>query len=292
MKKIFWVASYPKSGNTWLRAILSSLFFTKDGIFDFNLLNHIINFDNPDKYEFVRSLNNSDFLNLHELDIISKYWSEAQKRTNVNKNFSFFKTHSSNVVFNKFKYTENENVLGLIYILRDPRDVVISYSKHLGKSIDETITTITSKICITKSGLPRGNPYPILLGSWDIHYKSWQILEVPKLVIKYESLLNNTRTEINNIVNFFNKNFKFNLNNIDKKISNIIKTTNFKKLNETEKKFGFNENPFFYSNKKKSSNLFFRKGKECQWKEELNKTQIKKIEDSFSQTMIELGYLK
>ena len=54
MKKIIWVASYPKSGNTWIRAILSSLFYSKNGLFDFKLFEKIANFDHPDKYEFIK----------------------------------------------------------------------------------------------------------------------------------------------------------------------------------------------------------------------------------------------
>ena len=291
MKKIFWVASYPRSGNTWMRAILSSLFFTKNGKFDLNLLNQIVNFDNPDKYEFVRSLNIKDFQALHELVVISKYWIEAQKRFKADKDFSFFKTHSGNVALNKFPYTNIENVLGLIYIIRDPRDVVISYSKHLNKSIDETIKSITSKICITRAGLPKDRPYPVLLSSWDIHYKTWETLNVPKLVIKYETLLKETRKTLNQIVNFFTKNYSFNFYNIDERINNILDTTSFKQLQKNEKEQGFNEAPYYFHSNKSISEYFFRKGTDKQWQNELTTSQLKKIENSFGLTMKKLGYL-
>ena len=113
MKKIFWVASYPRSGNTWMRAILSSLFFTEDGQFNFNLLNYIKHFENAGKYDFVRTLNVDDFSKLSELPVIAKYWLEAQERININEDFAFFKTHSGNVTLNKHKYTSEDNVLGL-----------------------------------------------------------------------------------------------------------------------------------------------------------------------------------
>ena len=129
MKKIFWLASYPRSGNTWMRAILSSLFFTKNGKFEEKLLNHIPNFDNPSNYDFIKSLNVEDYNSLHKLPIISKYLSEAQKRLEVDGKFAFYKTHSGNVTLDKKKYTDVKNVLGLIYLIRDPRDVVVSYSK-------------------------------------------------------------------------------------------------------------------------------------------------------------------
>ena len=256
MKKIFWIASYPRSGNTWMRAILSSLFFTKDGRFNLNLLDYITNFDNPDKYEFVRSLNSIDFKRLHELSVISKYWSEAQKRAKIGGDFAFFKTHSGNVTLNKLQYTTANNVLGLIYLIRDPRDVVVSYSKYTNNSIDETIKSITSKNCITWSGLPKKNPYPILLSSWDIHYKTWKILSVPKIVIKYEDLLKNTRSILNQIINFFINNYGFNFNNIEIVVDNILETTHFNQLHKNEKRQGFKEAPYFFS-KKKDARIFF-----------------------------------
>jgi len=291
MKKIFWVASYPKSGNTWIRAILSSLFFTKDGKFNLNLLKNIPNFDNPDKYEFVRTSNIDDFNRLHELAVISKYWIEAQKNVEVSGNFSFFKTHSGNVTLNKLQYTNALNVLGFIYIVRDPRDVVVSYSKHFNKGIDETIKSITSKICITWSGLPKNKPYPILLSSWDIHYKTWETLNVPKLVIKYETLLKETRKTLNQIVNFFTKNYSFNFYNIDERINNILDTTSFKQLQKNEKEQGFNEAPYYFHSNKSISEYFFRKGTDKQWQNELTTSQLKKIENSFGLTMKKLGYL-
>ena len=64
---IVWLTSYPKSGNTWMRAIISSLFFTKDGVFNFDLLKNILDFDIKERYEFVRSINSDDFNKLFEV---------------------------------------------------------------------------------------------------------------------------------------------------------------------------------------------------------------------------------
>lgn len=291
MKKIIWVASYPKSGNTWVRAILSSLFYTKEGKFDLNLLKYIVNFDIPDNYEFVRSLNINDFNTLEQLAIICKYWSIAQRRFKTSKKFTFFKTHSGNVTINKFQYTNPSNVLGVVYIIRDPRDVVISYSKHYSMSINDAIKSITSPNLITWSGAPKNKFYRVLVSNWDIHYKTWNMLDVPKLVIKYETLLTETKKTLNQIVKFFIENYGYNFNNIETKIHNIIKTTSFEQLQGIEKKQGFIEAPYFHSKNKKTE-FFFRKGINNQWKKELTQSQIKKIETPFETTMKELGYIK
>ena len=283
MKKIFWIASYPRSGNTWMRSIISSLFFTKDGIFNFDLLKNIQNFDNPSKFEFVKKQSPDAFQKLNKLDVISKYWIEAQGRANVGGKFAFFKTHSANIVYNQNQYTNEKNTLGFIYIIRDPRDIVISYSHFIKKSIDQTIDYMRNKKSIIWSSLPKKNPYPIIMSSWDMHFQTWQLLSVPKLVIRYESLLNDTENEIEKIILFFKKNYKLDVSNKELKINNIVNSTTFDRLKEFENKYGFEEN--------EKNNIFFRNGKIQQWKKILTDNQVKKINNSFKTTMQKLDYI-
>lgn len=278
-KKIFWVASYPKSGNTWMRAVLSSLFFSNEGKFNFDLLNLIVNFETLKRFEFVKSINSDDFRKLNDLKIISKYWTEAQKKIDLGKkDFTFFKTHSANMRLYDYEFTNSHNTFGLIYLVRDPRDVAISYSKHLGKNLDQIIEIMTTKgaLTFTKSS------YPIVISRWDEHYVSWKRLNVPKLIVKYEALLNDTRHVLNEIINFFSQNYGIRFNNSEIKIANIIKSTSFDKLQQDEKKHGFKE--------AKKSN-FFREGQALQWKNKLNNLQLNKIENSFETIMTELDYL-
>ena len=129
MGNFFWLASYPKSGNTWVRAILSSLFFSKDYNFDFSLFEKITNFDSNENFNFIKNRNIKDFKNLQNLLVVSKYWVEAQKRLKTKNKFAFYKTHSCNASINNFIYADSKESDGLIYIIRDPRDLVISYSK-------------------------------------------------------------------------------------------------------------------------------------------------------------------
>ena len=278
-KKIFWIASYPKSGNTWMRAILTSLFYTNNGKFNFNLLKFIENFEKHKRFEFLKSSNLYDYNKLKDLIIISKYWIEAQKNIDVKGDFVFLKTHSANMKLYNNAYTNIDNSLGLIYLIRDPRDIAISYSKHQGKNLDDTIKILTTKGALTFS--PKES-YPIVMSRWDEHCISWQGLNVPKLIIKYEVLLKNTRYVLNEIVNFFTKNYDIRFNNIETKIDNIIKSTSFDKLQKYEKKYGFKE---------AKRSMFFRIGQDLQWKEKLTKSQVKKIESSFTKTMKYFDYL-
>ena len=246
-KKIFWIASYPKSGNTLFRAILSSLFFTNDGIFSFELFKTVKYFETAKRLLFIKEENPNDFNNLN-LETISKYWLEmqSQKRLNIEQSFTFLKTHSAllNVYGNDFTNTQSSR--GLIYLVRDPRDVALSWSRHLNKSIDDTIQVMKNENSTVIYNdledfenikiIPR-----ILMSRWNLHIKSWQYLNVPKMIIRYEDLIDNKKNKILEVINFFEKNYGFTFNNIEEKINNIVITTDFKNMKKTEEKEGFDE---------------------------------------------------
>ena len=101
-KHIFWIASYPKSGNTLVR-YFTSLFFSRDGKFQFDQLKHTTQFETRNRLNLIKKINEEDFLNLDQLKILSKYWLTLQKKENmkINKGFGFVKSHSSYVAIFK-----------------------------------------------------------------------------------------------------------------------------------------------------------------------------------------------
>ena len=173
-KKMFWISSYPKSGNTWLRLILCGLFFTEDGnLNNFDLLKKIPGFDSLKNFSFVKekSLKDYDIIfngteyNEESVLTYSKYWIEAQKRISIDKGkFGLFKTHNARVKINNNYYTDSSITLGFIYISRDPRDIVISYSKHINKNIDETIRFLLDGQIMKKEKI--GNKMPEIILNW------------------------------------------------------------------------------------------------------------------------------
>lgn len=289
-KHIFWISSYPKSGNTLFRAIISSLFFSEDGLFDLSMLKHTSQFEMRRRLDIIKNKNNSDFLKVGDLKVLSKYWQFLQSKENlkIKNGFGFIKSHSCLIsMFNNW-FTTEELTAGFVYIVRDPRDVAISWSKHSGLSIDDSIDFMLSyKSCIewakTKSELPEGILPKSYLGSWSDHVLSWteNKLNVPRLIFKYEDLVYKKEESLRKIINFFEKSYSIKFKNAEKKISNIIKSTDFKNLRLIEQKHGFQE-----------ANLgnFFRKGEKNQWKGTLNSLQIKKIENKFRDFMNKFSY--
>ena len=291
-KKIFWISSYPKSGNTWLRLILCGLFYTKDGILDdFKILKKIPKFDIIENFNFIKDFSKKDFdliFNKNEYDdesviTYSKYWIEAQKRKDIiSGNFSFFKTHNARAKINSNFYTNEETTLGFIYISRDPRDIVISYANHMQSDLNFVVDYLVDGQIMGRDKTRLFMPEITL--NWGDNYLSWKkFSDVPSLFLKYENLLYDPDKEISKISDFFIKKFNIFIDNEKEKIKNIIKTTNFKNLKKKEKEKGFHEN--------KKSPSFFRTGKKQQWKNRLSNSQIKKINDKFKDIMKDLKYL-
>ena len=166
-KHIFWIASYPKSGNTLLRSILSSLFFTIDGNFKFDHLKKIVSFEELSRLKKVSELK-ADILKKNNVkdnnNLIYNYLYKLQNKTNLGfkEDFAFFKTHFSAQNENGQRFIIDENIRGIIYIVRDPRDVCISWSKHADLSIDESINFMINENSIIKwTDIEKDPNYPL-----------------------------------------------------------------------------------------------------------------------------------
>ena len=126
---IFWLASYPKSGNTLLRSILGSYFFSQDGDFNFNNLYKISQF--PTQNQFTKL-----GIDINNDEEVFKNFIKAQELLNFeNRNLKFFKTHSSLCKMHGCNFTNLSNSLAVIYIVRDPRNVVSSFAYHYSLNI-------------------------------------------------------------------------------------------------------------------------------------------------------------
>lgn len=279
---IIWLASYPKSGNTWVRSIISSLLYSNDGNFNFELMLKVSQF--PEKKYFKDFVN--DFGNFNE---IKESWISAQDKINLDNQIKILKTHQGKYTVGKNSFTNDQNTLATIYIVRDPRTLISSISNHYTLPIDSVCDFLTTPQIIgnTKKWEEKETGMQCLLGKWNDHYRSWTRNKNNFLLIKYEDLIQNPETELEKIINFLKKYLDVKTN--DNKNKKILETTSFKNLKEMEQKGLFRENVL---NKKDDSKVnFFHLGPANNWKDNLNEDVKNKIEKNFYNEMKELDYL-
>ena len=279
---IIWLASYPKSGNTWLRSIICSILYSKNGLFQFELLKKIKQFPSQDVFKDFTS----EFNNINE---IKKFWILAQEKINLNNEINFLKTHHINCKIDNYSFSNKSNTLATIYIVRDPRNLVNSISNHYSKSLEEAkefLLTPKYLFGFKKDNSSKKNNIKTILGTWSEHYKFWKTNNENFLLIKYENLIKDTYSELNKIIMFLKKFTEIEIN--ETKTKNILNSTNFEYLKNLEEKGKFNENAFENAYTKKK---FFYLGPENNWENILDDEIKKELESKLSYEMKELGYL-
>lgn len=282
---IIWLASYPKSGNTYVRAFLSAYYFSENGQFDFKLIPKIKQF--PDIEFFDQKINN--------IEEASKQWIPAQKKINQDRKIKFFKTHSCLANYKGNEFTSSETSLGAIYIVRDPRNVLTSIKNHFSLDNDEALKMITDKDrgLISNNGSYASYSF---ISSWSNNYLSWlRNKQFRRLFVKYEDLLTNKYETFRDIIVFSNT-LMNRTENVDKsKLQKAIETTNFDILKNKEVSESFDGSNNSFKNwrnfHKENKNLFFNLGPENKWEKILDKKTKEIIETSFKSQMIDLKYL-
>ena len=278
---IIWLASYPKSGNTLLRSILSSYFYSKEGEFSFNNLNYISQF--PLTSQFM-----SAGIDIDNDEEVFKNFINVQNFLNQEKGkVKFLKTHSALSKMHGCNFTDLNNTLGVIYIVRDPRNVVNSLAHHNDLSIDEAADTMIDN---SKFLLKSVKNCRVFLGSWSFNYNSWKNLQVKNkyLLIKYEDLINKKKTTMLKILKFLDQlGIKSQLDIV--KLNKAIKSTDFKKVTNLEQNETFYEGVLDLKTGKRKT--FFNLGPGNDWRKVLDDKIKIKLEKAFKKEMIELEYL-
>jgi len=178
-------------------------------------------------------------------------------------------------------------LLGVIYIVRDPRNVVSSFAHHFSISIKEASNRMINGHIIG-TGLDENTIQ--FTGSWNLNFNSWKSFKLPKkyLLIKYEDLVDNTEEIFLKILTFINKLSTTDIIVDEKKFSNAVKSCDFELLKKKEAKEGFIESVIDKDSKKRIN--FFNLGKKNNYKS-LDLNIRKELESSFQKEMKELGYL-
>lgn len=280
-EKIGWLASYPKSGNTWLRMMLHSLVTGSDsvdinrthradvsvGVSSYTELDELFGIESseltPEEIAAVRPA-------LHGALVASNDQPLLLRKVHDR----FWHTSSGLAVFPR------SLTRGAIYLVRDPRDVAVSFAHHRGDTLDFVIDFMANPNAMlseSKLGLKPHLPQPI--GTWSDHVLSWVGQdEVPLLLLRYEDLLADPAACLNKAVNHLGLSFS------QDAISAAATATRFEALQEQERANGFIER------QANATAPFFRKGRAGDWRNHLTAAQAARIKADHAGMMEKLGY--
>ena len=279
---IIWIASYPKSGNTWLRSLLASYYFSDDGTFDFDLLKKIDAYPSVAYFKKYKD-------NFSNPVSTSRYWISEQENINKDNKLRFFKTHNAMVKINGNSFTNENNTLAAIHIVRDPRNVITSIANHFLISQEEAFDFLMTE---NKGIIQKINNRYLgfnALCSWKFHEKSWsECNKFPVLTIKYEDFQKEVLKTFEKVINFIlsitkSKN-SFNLD----KAKKSVESCDFQKLSKLENEKGFDEAVMNQANNKKIK--FFNLGIKNNFQNLLKKELIDKANISFRDQLKKYKY--
>ena len=275
---IIWLSSFPKSGNTYVRSLLSAYYFTEDGNFNFDSLKSIRQFPSETLLKQIGLFTRDENQNL-------KNNLKAQEYINKKAPFIFLKTHSSFYNIKNYVFSDLINSLGVIYIIRDPRNVITSFSNYYNLSLRESFTAMTSDTKIFEKDVT--NDLLTYVFSWNYHFNSWKYFKKHGryLLIRYEDLVDKPKDILIKILEFVYKLLSSKPHINFDKLEKAVFTTSFDKLKALEKKDGFKEKPAIVNSD------FFNLGTKNDYKKILDFEIKNKIEKAFHSEMSELGYV-
>tara|TARA_B110000438_G_C15636326_1_gene573249 strand:- start:62 stop:901 length:840 start_codon:yes stop_codon:yes gene_type:complete len=276
-----WIASYPKSGNTMIRAMLASYFFTEEGNFNFDLIKNIKQFPETELFKKI----GVDIKN--EKEVIKSYI-KVQESFNIKNSIQFLKTHSYLFNIDNHPFTNLDNSLGVIYVVRDPRTVVVSSSNHNSKTHEDSIEDMIKGRILGDIKKNEVIAYP---GTWGGNFNSWKSFKAidKYLLIKYEDLVGDKEKIFHKILEFIHKLKKVDFILDKKKFQRTIDSTAFEVMQKMESEVGFSES---MTDKKTGKKIkFFNLGEKNDWRKSLDINLQKKLQKSFEKEMLELSYL-
>jgi aryl sulfotransferase len=275
--KIIWLASYPKSGNTWMRAILTALFNPKKNGLDINNLIPSTIASSRQLFDEIAGVSASDLLP-GEIDRLRP----AIYRQNAmeSEELIYHKIHDA------WTRLPDGNPLipadvtrGVIYIIRNPLDVAVSFANHLQTDIDKTIAIMNDPgyaFCDRPDRL--ANQLRQKLLSWSGHVKSWvDESGLPVFVMRYEDMSAQPEITFTKALNFIG------LKLTSSEIRTALELCDFSQLQKQEEEKGFSE-------RNARSQTFFRKGTVGDWQNVLTTEQVKRVVEMHGEVMERFGY--
>jgi hypothetical protein len=273
MGRIIWLASFPKSGNTWMRAYLHNLMRNpKDG-YDINRLGELSFSDST--IHFYKPYLDKPWEEWTTREVQEVRWKAQRDLGQLSRDDVFVKTHNAHVDFDGLPMIHMDLTAGAIYVVRNPLDVCISLADHYGCSIDESIRILADN----SSGTPSGDQLVFEIHkTWSVHVYSWTNQPGPWLhIVRYEDMLRKPMVTFTRIARFLG------LNPPRDRIERAIELSSFKALRQQEDEKGFRERSY-------KAEKFFRVGKADQWRTALSKAQVDRVVEAHKEQMERFGY--
>ncbi|MGF1631925.1 MAG: sulfotransferase domain-containing protein [Kiloniellaceae bacterium] len=275
MPGILWLASYPKSGNTWMRAFLANLILDGSKPLSLKRVGEVCPSE-PAEVWF-RPIVKGKVADLPPAEIAALRVKAQERAVSLNNNVVPMKTHSYLGEDCGHPIISMKATYGAVYIVRDPRDVTISAADHFGKSLDEMITMMADPLA-TAMPMP-GTIVHELQSSWSNHVESWTKWNHPGIfTVRYEDLLADPLDQFGRVARHFG------ISGDKARIRKAVEFSSFNQLQKMEAEEGFVERSIH-------SEKFFRAGKSGGWREKLTAEQVKRIESDHAAQMKRFGYL-
>ncbi|AXQ31707.1 sulfotransferase domain-containing protein [Solimonas sp. K1W22B-7] len=279
MRRIVWLASYPKSGNTWFRALLANLQRDRSGPASINELG-ALGFGSRSRFDHVAGVDSAD-LSAVETDRLRSQVYRQLAVSIPDDEPVFFKIHDAYLgPLERQPLVPADASRGAIYLVRNPLDVCVSYARHSNWDIDTAIARMADE----EHGLARSRnrldrQLRQHLSSWGGHVRSWiDNGEVPVHLVRYEDLRARPVETVAAALAFAG------LARDAAEIERAVEWSSFERLQAQERAGGFSEKPRLLP-------AFFRRGVSDGWRQDLTPDQAACITRDHAPTMRRLGYL-
>ncbi len=273
MGKIIWLASYPKSGNTWVRAFLHNLLRNPESAYDINKITDFTASDSS--IGWYQMQDKRPWAEWAPEDVAAMRRKAQLAICASRQDDIFVKTHNAMMSFKGHPLIHPDLMAGALYVVRNPLDICISLRHHYGCDMDTAINVLGDP---TIGSTTNAKIVYEVHKSWSIHVESWTSKPWPGLlVVRYEDMLNAPIRAFSRVTDFLG------LKPPRRRLEKAIELSSFKSLRSQEDKQGFSEKSPF-------ADRFFREGRAGQWRESLTPIQVEKVVSAHKEKMQRFGY--
>jgi aryl sulfotransferase len=275
MSGIFWLASYPKSGNTWLRAFIATLVSGEPA--DINKLGFLGGIaSNRSAFDEALGIASADLTLEQQTNLRPRAYeiwaAEADRVLYCKAHDCYHLTPAGEPLF------PNQATRGAVYVARDPRAVAVSLAHHTGRTIDDEIARMADAAASFSSSPNRlDEQLQQRLQTWSGHVRSWLGAPFPVHLVRYEDIHADPASAFGAIGRFLE------LPHDAEQVASAVAATTFTRLQAQERASGFLEKPHHTA-------AFFREGRIEGWRDVLTPDQVARIELAHGPMMLRLGY--